>query len=329
MKKVAVSGIQTSGTLHLGNYLGSIKNWLDMQESHNCFFFLANLHSITVEQDPQILKQTILNAVAIYLACGIDPNKSTLFLQSDVKEHTELAWLLNCVTPMGWLKRMTQFKDKAGKHQDNACAGLFTYPILMAADILLYNADVVPVGNDQKQHLELTRDIAGAINRKFQQKILKIPEPLIQGYATRIMSLRDGAKKMSKSDPSDASRINLIDDADTIMKKFKKSKTDNIENITYETDRLEVTNLINIYCSLSNLPVDKILKNYENQGFSTFKSDLAELTIEHLKPIQIEYNKIIKDPKHILNILSTGAEKARKNARITCNKVIENFGLSI
>ncbi len=328
MKKVAVSGIQTSGDLHLGNYLGSIKNWLNMQDSHDCFFFLANLHSITVDLNPIILNKSILDAAAIYLACGIDPNKSTLFLQSDVKEHAELAWLLNCVTPMGWLKRMTQFKDKAGKHQDNACTGLFTYPVLMAADILLYNADVVPVGDDQKQHLELTRDIAGALNRKFNKELLKIPSPLIQGPATRVMSLRDGSKKMSKSDPSDAARINLLDDSITIANKIKKSKTDSIENITYQNDRLEVTNLINIFSALSNLTVKEILINYENQGFSVFKSNLADLVIEHLKPIQAEYYKIIKDQTYIKDVLKLGAHKASIIARKTCDKINENFGFN-
>ncbi|CAN0600856.1 unnamed protein product, partial [Ectocarpus sp. 12 AP-2014] len=259
-----LSGIQTTGNLHLGNYLGSIQNWLEMQNDYSCYFFLANLHAITTPQDPEELRRASLSSAALYLASGIDPKKSIIFMQSDVKEHTELAWMLNCITPIGWLKRMTQFKDKAGEKQDNANTGLFTYPILMAADILLYNTDIVPVGADQKQHLELARDIAGAVNRRFNQEILKIPEPLIQGPATRVMSLRDGTKKMSKSDESDASRINLTDSADTIMKKIKKAKTDNIAEISYDQpERPEVSNLINIYSSITKRKKEEIVKQYE------------------------------------------------------------------
>ncbi len=328
MTKIAVSGIQSSGNLHIGNYLGSIKNWLKMQATYNCFFFLADLHSITVDQDPAALRNNIINAAAIYLASGLDPNKSTLFLQSSVKEHTELAWILNCVTPIGWLKRMTQFKDKAGGNQDNANTGLFTYPVLMAADILLYNADVVPVGDDQKQHLELTRDIAGAVNRKFNQDILKIPEPLIQGVATRVMSLRDGKKKMSKSDPSDASRVNLLDDADTIVKKIKKSKTDSQEKITYDVnERPEISNLINIYSAFSSDSIDAILTKYDSKSFSEFKSDLAEIVVAYITPISIEYSKIIKDKPYILSVLNIGKEKASIVAASTLRKVYDSFGL--
>jgi tryptophanyl-tRNA synthetase len=328
MKKTAVSGIQTTGYLHLGNYLGSIQNWLKMQDDYNCYFFLADLHSITVEQSPDELRKSILNAAAIYLASGIDPKKSTIFVQSDVKEHCELAWMLNCITPIGWLKRMTQFKDKAGKKQDNANTGLFTYPVLMAADILLYNADVVPVGDDQKQHLELTRDIAGAVNRKFNKQILQIPEPLIQGVATRVMSLRDGTKKMSKSDESDASRINLTDSPDLIIKKLKKSKTDSITDISYDMDnRPEVSNLINIYSSLSCLSIEEIVNRYNSQGFAEFKLDLADIIIERLSPINVEYQKIIQDKTYIKSVLEIGAEKAKKTARRTCDAVAREFGL--
>ncbi|GAB4165845.1 MAG: tryptophan--tRNA ligase [Rickettsiaceae bacterium] len=330
MSKVAVSGAQTSGSLHLGNYLGSIKNWVTMQDDYNCYFFLADLHSITVEQAPGELQKSILNSAATYLAAGLDPNKSALFLQSTVKEHCELAWILNCVTPIGWLKRMTQFKDKAGKTQDNANTGLFTYPVLMAADILLYNADVVPVGDDQKQHLELTRDIAGVINRKFGQELLKVPEPVIQGYATRVMSLRDGTKKMSKSDPSDASRINITDDPDTIIKKIKKSKTDSIEAITYDpNNRPEVTNLLNIFCALANKDKETIMATYQSKGFASFKSDLAEVIITHLQPIKTEFDKIIKDKEYICKSLTIGSEKARQTASLTCNRLMQSFGLKL
>ena len=328
MTKIAVSGVQSTGKLHLGNYLGSIKNWVHMQKDFECYFFLADLHSITIDQDPAELRQNVLNSAATYLACGLDPNKSALFLQSSVKEHCELAWILNCVTPIGWLKRMTQFKDKAGSKQDNANTGLFTYPVLMAADILLYNADVVPVGDDQKQHLELTRDIAGVINRKFQKEIFKAPEPLMQGIATRVMSLKDGTKKMSKSDPSDASRINMTDSAETILTKIRKSKTDSIEKITYDQEhRPEVANLINIFAALSDSSVEIILTNYQNKGFADFKSDLAELIITHLKPINIEYSRIIKDKEYIHNSLKNGAEKARKTASLTCTNILKQFGL--
>lgn len=328
MTKIAVSGIQSSGNLHIGNYLGSIKNWLKMQDTYSCFFFLADLHSITVDQDPISLKNNIINSAAIYLASGLDPNKSTLFLQSSVKEHTELAWILNCITPIGWLKRMTQFKDKAGGNQDNANTGLFTYPVLMAADILLYNADVVPVGDDQKQHLELTRDIAGVINRKFNHELLKIPEPLIQGVATRVMSLRDGKKKMSKSDSSDASRINLLDDADTIVKKIKKSKTDSQEKITYDViERPEVSNLINIYSAFTSESINDVIAKYDSKGFAVFKNDLAEVIVAYIEPITKEYSKIIQDKQYVLSVLNTGKEKASIVAASTLRKVYDNFGL--
>lgn len=328
MAKIALSGIQTSGNLHLGNYLGSINNWLKMQDQYNCYFFLADLHSITVDLDPEELRNSMMSSAAIYLASGLDPKKSTIFLQSAVKEHCELAWMLNCITPIGWLRRMTQFKDKAGTKQDNANTGLFTYPILMAADILLYNADIVPVGDDQKQHLELTRDIAGVLNRKFGKKILKIPEPLIQGAATRIMSLRDGTKKMSKSDDSDAARINLIDSPDLIVKKLKKSKTDSIAEITYDpTNRPEIANLINIFCALSGIKQEIIVENYQGKGFSLLKNDLAELIISKNQPINEEYQKIIQDKTYIKDILNSGASKAKIVARKTCDMVAEQFGL--
>lgn len=328
MKKTALSGIQTTGNLHLGNYLGSIQNWLEMQDEFDCYFFLANLHSITIDQDPEELRKATLISAATYLASGINPKKSIIFMQSDVKEHTELAWMLNCITPIGWLKRMTQFKDKAGKKQDNANTGLFTYPILMAADILLYNADVVPVGDDQKQHLELTREIAGALNRKFNQEILKIPNPLIQGAATRVMSLRDGTKKMSKSDKSDSSRINLTDPADIIMKKIKKSKTDSIAEISYDqSKRPEISNLIDMYSSLAKIAKEKIVKQYDGVGFAKFKLDLAEIIIEKLSPINNEYQKIIADKTYIKNALDDGAAKARVTASKTYKKISGAFGL--
>jgi len=327
MKKTALSAIQTSGNLHLGNYLGSINNWLKMQDDYNCYFFLADLHAITIPYDSEDLRLRCLNAIAIYLASGLDPKKSAIFLQSSIKEHTELAWILNCVTPIGWLKRMTQFKDKAGKNQDSAGTGLFTYPVLMAADILLYNADVVPVGDDQKQHLEITRDIAGEINRKLNAEILKVPEPLIQGAATRVMSLRDGTKKMSKSDSSDASRININDNADQIMQKIKKSKTDSISEFSYDPpSRPELSNLINIYSALSEKTINQIVSDYQSIGFAKFKIDLAELIIAKFAPINSEYGRLIKDQAYLMESLKIGADKARIVASDTCNKVKDLMG---
>lgn len=328
MKKIAFSGSQTSGSLHLGNYLGAIKNWLYLQENYDCYFFLANLHAITVPQDSASLRESTYNMAAIYLAAGISAETSTLFIQSMIPEHAELAWMLSCITPIGWLKRMTQFKDKAGKSQDNASTGLFTYPILMAADILLYKPDIVPVGDDQKQHLELTRDIAGVINRKFEREIFTLPEPYIQGAATRVMSLRDGTKKMSKSDDSDAARINLIDEPDVIVKKIMKSKTDSFDYLSYEPDnRPEIANLINIFSSFANLSKDEILAQYQAAPFSTFKKDLAELIISYLAPLQQEYRKLTQDMSYVEKILSRGADKARAKAAITCSELKREFGL--
>ncbi len=328
MIKTAVSGIQTSGNLHLGNYLGSISNWLSMQDQYNCYFFLADLHSLTVGKNAKELHDSTITSAAIYLATGLNPNKSNIFLQSSIKEHCEFAWLLNCVTPIGWLKKMTQFKDKAGKKQDSANIGLFTYPILMAADILLYKADVVPVGHDQKQHLELTKDIARVINRKFEHRVLAMPELLIQGIATRVMSLKDGNSKMSKSDANDSSRINLIDTPDLIIKKLKKAKTDSITEITYDPNlRPEITNLINIFCSLSNINKSLIIDKYQGKNFTIFKNDLAELIISKIHPINKEYNKIIQDKSYVRQVLKTGAEKVRPVARKTCDLISEKFGL--
>lgn len=327
MKKIALSGIQTSGTLHLGNYLGSINNWLTMQEEYNCYFFLADLHSITVSRSRDELCKSILHAAAIYLAAGIDPNKSIIFTQSSVPQHSELAWMLSCITPIGWLKRMTQFKDKAGKQQDNANAGLFTYPVLMAADILLYNADVVPVGDDQKQHLELTRDIAAALNRKFNEEVLKVPEPLILGKAKRVMSLRDGSKKMSKSDPSDASRINLTDSPEVIIQKVKKAKTDNIAEITYDPEhRLELTNLLNIFSAITDKEAKILAEEYIDKGFAKLKNDLAEAIIARLTPMQKEYNKLIDNQDHLFNILHLGEIAAKQRADLILSKIKDYFG---
>lgn len=329
MKKIVLSGVQTTGHLHLGNYLGAITNWIKMQENYDCYFFLADLHAITVDTDPVELKTSTNNLIATYLASGIDPKKSAIFIQSSVKEHCEMAWMLNCITPIGWLKRMTQFKDKAGKKQDNASSGLFTYPVLMAADILLYDADYVPVGEDQKQHLELTRDIAAAANRKFNTEIFKLPEPLIQKTVKRIMSLRNGTEKMSKSNLSDASRINLSDDVDIIRQKIKKAKTDSIEYVSFDAEnRPEISNLINIFSAVTEKTKEEIVQNYSDKNFVQFKTDLAEAVIEKLKPFSLEYNKLVNDTDYLKQVALEGQEKASIAARKKCNQLMNLFGLN-
>ncbi|MDR0296974.1 MAG: tryptophan--tRNA ligase [Rickettsia sp.] len=329
MKKTALSGCQVTGALHLGNYLGAIVNWSKIQDEYNCLFFLADLHTITIDRSPIELNSSILQTVAIYIATGLMPEKTTIFVHSMVKEHVELAWILNCVTPLGWLKRMTQFKDKAGKDQETASLGLLSYPVLMAADILLYNADIVPVGDDQKQHLELTRDIAAIINRKFNRDILKLPEPLIQG-SSRIMSLKDGRKKMSKSDPSDLSRINLNDSRDQIYQKIKKAKTDHLTEISYDPqNRPEISNLIDIYCSLSSTNVDKIVDQYQNAGFAKFKDDLADIIITTLTPINTKYVELMKNQDYLVSTLHNGADKARITAAKTMIEIKKLMGFVV
>ncbi len=274
------SGVQPTGNLHLGNYLGAIRNWVELQHSYNCIFCVVDLHAITVPQKPEELVQATREVTAAYIACGIDPKKSIIFPQSAVSIHAELSWILGCHTPLGWLNRMTQFKEKTGKHADKASLGLYGYPVLMAADILGYRATHVPVGEDQKQHLELARDIAGAFNRFYNQDYFPLPEPLIQGPATRIMSLRDGTKKMSKSEESDYSRINLTDNAEAIELKFRKAKSDALPTITYEPEkRHETANLINIYAALSGNSREKIVEEFGDKNFSAFKKALAELAI--------------------------------------------------
>lgn len=306
-----LSGIQTSGNLHLGNYLGAIRQWVGMQDSHECLFMLADLHAITVPQDPLTLRHNIRLTAATYIACGIDPKKSVIFPQSSVSMHAELAWILGCHTKLGWLNRMTQFKDKAGKHREEAALGLYSYPVLMAADIIGYKATHVPVGEDQKQHLELARDIAGAFNRAYGADFFPLPEPLIMGVATRVMSLRDGTKKMSKSDESDYSRINLTDDADAIALKFRKAKTDMEPGITYAPDtRPEAANLINIYAALSGQTRDQVVTEFANAQFLEFKKKLTDLAVEQLAPITGHIRDLVRDEGYIDGILRDGAEKA-------------------
>jgi len=327
--KRILSGVQPSGDLHLGNYLGAIKNFVSLQKEFECFFCVVDLHAITVWQDPKILKQKTREVTAAFVASGIDPNKNTLFVQSQVPQHAQLAWIFNCVARMGWLNRMTQFKDKAGKNSENVSVGLFSYPTLMAADILIYLATHVPVGEDQKQHLELTRDIAQKFNNDFKTDIFPIPEPLIFGAATRVMSLRDGLNKMSKSDPSDYSRIMMSDSEDKIITKIKKAKTDPLplpENLEEAKKRPEAINLLTIYAALSDLEVEKVVANYAGKEFSQFKKDLSEITSSKLSPISKEINKLMKDEKYLDSIIIKGKEKAINVADPVLSKIYEIIG---
>ena len=333
-EKRIFSGIQPTGNLHLGNYLGAIKNWVKLQADFSSIFSIVDLHAITVPQEPLQLRASIHEVTAAIIASGIDINKSILFNQSSVKEHSELAWIFNCVCRIGWLNRMTQFKEKAGKNRENATVGLYSYPVLMAADILLYKATHVPVGDDQKQHIELARDIASSFNNMFtldnENNFFNLPEPQIFGPATRVMSLRDGTKKMSKSDPSDASRINLTDTKEEISNKIKKAKTDPNplpETVDELKKRPEAFNLLNIYSSLSNQTLDKTVENFVGQGFSHFKPKLIELAVENLNPISSEMRYLLKDTKAIDKILKTGEIKARQIAEPVLQDVKSLVGL--
>ncbi|MCB2125414.1 MAG: tryptophan--tRNA ligase [Rhodobacteraceae bacterium] len=313
------SGIQPSGGLTLGNYLGALKRFVEKQdEGIETVYCLVDLHAITVWQDPDRLKAQTREAAAGFIAAGIDPLRSILFNQSQVPGHAELGWILNCVARLGWMNRMTQFKDKAGKNAEAASLGLYAYPALMAADILLYHATMVPVGEDQKQHVELTRDIAAKFNHDFKVDFFPLPEPVIEGAATRVMSLRDGTKKMSKSDPSDASRINLTDDADAIAQKIRKARTDAEplpETLAELKDRPEARNLVNIYAALAGEAPETVLERFAGHGFGAFKPALAELAVATLSPISTEMKRLLADPAEIDRILGQGAERADALAR--------------
>ncbi|MTI18505.1 tryptophan--tRNA ligase [Rhodobacteraceae bacterium RKSG542] len=344
------SGVQPTGNLHLGNYLGAVSRFVPLQDQMPSVYCVVDLHAITVWQDPAELMRATREVTAAYLAAGVDPKKAIIFNQSQVKEHSELAWMFNCIARMGWLRRMTQFKEKAGKNAENASVGLFAYPNLMAADILAYRATHVPVGDDQKQHLELTRDIAQKFNNDYAERIVELglgvtnpeptpespaelyfplPEPLIAGPATRIMSLRDGSKKMSKSDPSDLSRINLNDDAETIAKKIKKAKTDpdalpsEVEGLK---DRLEADNLVGIYAALAGTTKADVLKEYGGQQFSAFKPALSDLAVEKLAPMTGEIRRLVADPTAIDAVLKDGAERAAAIAEPVLHDVRRIFG---
>jgi tryptophanyl-tRNA synthetase len=307
------SGVQPTGNLHLGNYLGAIRNWARLQDNFECIYCLVDLHAITSPQAPADLLTSTREATAGLLAAGIDPTQSIIFNQSQVSAHAELAWIFNCVARIGWLNRMTQFKEKAGKNRDQASVGLYGYPVLMAADILAYKATHVPVGDDQKQHLELTRDIAQAFNSLYEVDYFPLPEPQIFGGATRVMSLRDGTKKMSKSDPSDYSRLNLTDDADAIAQKIRKAKTDPLPlpaSVDDLSERAEALNLVTLFSALAERPIDDILKEFEGKGFGDFKSALADLSVSVLAPIGSEMSRLVDDPAEIDKILNAGAERA-------------------
>jgi tryptophanyl-tRNA synthetase len=333
------SGMQPSGSLHLGNYLGAMVQWVEMQKSHECIYCVVDMHAITVWQEPKELQASIRSVTAAYMAAGVDPKKTILFNQSRVHEHAELAWIFNCVARLGWLNRMTQFKEKAGKDRENASVGLYAYPVLMAADILAYRATHVPVGDDQKQHLELSRDIAQKFNNDFSESIraagfedgtfFPLPEPVITGPATRVMSLRDGTKKMSKSEPSDMSRINMTDDADTIGKKIQKAKTDPEPLPSEEAGlehRPEADNLVGIYAALGNTSKAAVLREFGNAQFSTFKKSLAELAVSRLAPVNAEMNRLLADPAEIDRILADGGQRARAIAAPILERVKDIVG---
>jgi tryptophanyl-tRNA synthetase len=322
------SGMQPTGNLHLGNYLGAMVRWVEMQKSHECLYCIVDLHAITMWQDPVELKQSIREVAAAYIASGLDPKRSIIFNQSQVAQHAELAWIFNCVARLGWLDRMTQFKEKAGKEKERASVGLYAYPVLMAADILLYRGTHVPVGEDQKQHLELARDIAQKFNNDYRESIVAngyadglffpLPEPLIQGPATRVMSLRDGTKKMSKSDPSDLSRINMSDDKDTIARKIQKAKTDPEPLPSEEAgleNRPEADNLVGIYAALADTTKEKVLSEFGGSQFSAFKKELAEVAVARVAPVNAEMQRLVGDPAEIDRILADGAARARTMAQ--------------
>lgn len=327
-KKVIFSAIQPSGTITLGNYLGALRNWVKLQDDYNCIFAVADLHAITVRQDPKSFRQNILNAYALFLACGIDPEKSPFFIQSHVHTHAELAWILNCYTQFGELSRMTQFKDKSQKHADNVNAGLFTYPSLMAADILLYQADVVPVGVDQKQHLELTRNIAERFNGIYGNTF-KIPEPYISQVGAKIMSLQDPAKKMSKSDENSNSWVAILDKPDVIMKKFKRAVTDSEAVVKVGEGKDGINNLIGIMSAVTGKNADEIAIEFEGKGYGDFKTAVGEAVVEEVRPIQERFNDYINNKDYLVEQYHKSAEFALKLSQRTLSKVMKKIGYVI
>ncbi len=332
-KQRAFSGVQPTGNLHLGNYLGAIRNWVEGQSQYENFFCVVDLHAITAPHNPAILASDTYTIAALYLACGIDLEYSTVFVQSHVSAHSELTWLFNCITPINWLTDMIQFKEKAVRQGENVNTGLLDYPVLMAADILLYQADKVPVGEDQKQHLELTRDIADRFNYQFakgKSPILKVPEPLIRKEGARVMSLMDGTKKMSKSDPAEGSRINLLDTPDVIQKKIKRCKTDTVKGLTFDdSERPECNNLLGLYQILSGKTKEDVAAQCQDMGWGQFKPLLTETMIESLKPIQDKYQAVIDDKGYLESVLRQGREKAEAIANETLLNVKSALGYSV
>lgn len=326
-KKTILSGIQSSGFLTLGNYLGALKNWVQLQDAYDCLYCVADLHSITVRQNPADLRRRALEIYTIFLACGIDPQKSTMFFQSHVPAHTQLSWVLNCYTYMGELQRMTQFKDKSSKHADNINSGLFTYPVLMAADILLYQADLVPVGHDQLQHLEITRDIAKRFNGIYGE-VFKLPEAYIGKAGARIMSLQAPEAKMSKSDPNPNGYIALLDDRDTIFRKFKRAVTDSDGEIAYREGKDGINNLLNIYCAVTGLTIEQAEREFAGRGYGELKMAVAEAVADCLQPVQQRFYDLQKDKDYVRGLYTEGAQRAEYLAQKTLRKVYKKVGFT-
>ena len=324
-KKLIFSGIQPTGTFTLGNYIGAICNWGPLQNEYNCIYSIVDMHAITVRQDPAKLRQNTLQAYALILACGIDPKKSTAFIQSHNPNHAELSWILSCSTQFGELSRMTQFKDKSAKHADDINAGLFTYPVLMAADILAYNADLVPIGADQKQHLELARNIAGRFNQKYGE-FFTLPEPFIPETGARVMSLQDPSKKMSKSDENPNACVLILDDKDTIIRKFKRAVTDSEAEVCYREGKAGINNLMTIYSAVTGKTLDAITAEFAGKGYGDFKIAVGEAVADHLEPVRTEYEKLIADKAYLKECYTAGAETAFRITRKTLSKVYRKIG---
>ena len=326
-KKIILSGIQSTGNLHLGNYIGAVKNFVKLQDEYDCYYMIANLHALTVRRNPEELRENTLKVLAEYISAGIDPSKCTIFIQSQVHEHAELGWILDCYTYMGELSRMTQFKDKSAKHADNINAGLFTYPVLMAGDILLYQADVVPVGDDQKQHLEIARDIAERFNKLYGETF-KMPEPFISKAGARIMGLQDPTSKMSKSSTIPNDTILLIDSPEEITKKIKKAVTDSDGIVKYDMSaKPGVSNLMAIYSTIKNISINDVEMEFEGKGYGEFKQTVADAIVDELKPIREKYNSLVNDKKYLEQIYKEGARKAEEKAKQTLEAVYNKIGL--
>lgn len=324
-KKLIFSGIQPTGTFTLGNYIGAVRNWGPLQDEYNCIYCVVDMHAITVRQEPAKLRQNTMNAYALLMACGVDPEKSILFIQSHVKTHAELSWVLNCTTQFGELSRMTQFKDKSQRHADDVNAGLFTYPVLMAADILAYNADLVPVGVDQKQHLELARNIAQRFNQRYGE-FFTVPEAYIPKVGAKVMSLQDPTKKMSKSDDNPNSCILILDDKDTIIRKFKRAVTDSEAEVCYREGKDGINNLMSVYSTITGKDFDSITAEFAGKGYGDFKLAVGEAVADHLEPIRTEFDRISKDKAFLKECYMAGAEKALRYSQRTLNKVYRKVG---